>query len=204
MRGNREQRKSNLTRAMNLFISAGFLLAALFQNCATSAPAGGPSIPAGKKTAASTTAPAEKSVPNPSARLLAHPGFYAGLTPRLTAFLHELEKNIEASNWQWVVEHSEKSYYRNVAVKFHLSEDEYLRYLFRIGMDYRGRFPVSTPPSHYFPASMIWDVQYVTAKSDGFVTTVYGYLFDRDGNRVDFAVDVLDRIDPMLLSGNYP
>ncbi len=190
--------------AVIAFVAVGVLFAALFQNCATGAAAVGPHAAGTVKPAASSTATAAESVVRPPARLVAEPGFYNGLTPRLTAFLHELEQNIEASNWQWVVDHTERSYYRNVVIKFKFGESEYLRYLFRMGMDYRGRFPVPTPPSQYFPASTIWDVQYLTTKSDGFVTTVYGYVYDRDGHKVDFAVDVLDHIDPMLLSGNYP
>ena len=132
------------------------------------------------------------------------PAFYAELTPRLAAFLREMSMQLVEGNWKWIQEHSEKAYYRTLVSADRYDHPGYLRYLFRIGMDYKGKFPNVAIPADYFPATQIRHVQYIQAVSDNFMTTVYGYVFDSRGHRLDFAVDALDRIEPILLSGAYP
>ena len=132
------------------------------------------------------------------------PAFYAELTPRLAAFLREMSKQLVEGNWQWIQEHSEKAYYRTLVSADRYDHPGYLRYLFRIGMDYKGKFPSVAIPADYFPATQIRHVQYIQVLSDNFMTTVYGYVFDSRGHRLDFAVDALDKIEPILLSGAYP
>ncbi|WP_455381846.1 hypothetical protein [Salinispira pacifica] len=204
---NDSRRRGHAAAGALLLLAAGVLSSPFLQSCASAprAPASEASSAGNSRpTGAAETAAATGTVPSAAERRGAATGFYAGIGGRLSAFLHELERKTESSDWKWIEAHTERSYYRTLIDDLHMKPDEYLRYLFRIGMDYKGRFPFPAPPDQYFPASNIWDVQFVSTHSDGFVTTVYGYLYDRAGHKLDFAVDVLDRIDPMLLTGAYP
>lgn len=187
-----------------LTVAAVLGLSVLLQDCTSAAAATEAKKTSTTKAAATPRAAAAATTPRPPARLGAEPGFYAGLSERLSTFLKELERKVESGDWPWVEDHTERSYYRTLITNLHMKPDEYLRYLFRIGMDYKGRFPVAAAPDQFFPATQIWDLQYVTSHSDGFVTTVWGYIYDRAHHKLDFAVDALDRIDPILLSGAYP
>ena len=204
------------SRAVVLAAAATALVAALLIQACASGPAGNaaggagsqPAVASGSAASASTKAASSSTkaaiAPQLPERIGASPGFYSDMSARLAAFLHDLEKQIESADWSWIRDHTEHSYYRTLVTNLHMGTDEYLRYLFRVGMDYKGRFPYPAPPNQFFPVTLTWDVQYIASRSDGFVTTVYGYLYDREGHKLDFAVDVLDRIEPILLSGAYP
>jgi len=186
-----------------LAVGAVLGFSALLPGCASTPAASAEKTSTSGGAAASRVASAP-SAPQPPARFGAAPGFYAGMSDRLSIFLKDLQQKVESGDWAWIEDHTERSYYRTLITNLHMKTNEYLRYLFRIGMDYKGKLPVPATPDQFFPATQTWDLQYVTSHSDGFVTTVYGYLYDRAHHKLDFAVDALDRIDPILLSGAYP
>ncbi len=159
--------------------------------------AGSGSVAAGSAAAAPATSSQPRMHPDA-------PDFYKGMDARLVAFLHDLKQNMQSGNWKWILDHAERAHFRTLVTEGHMQTDEYIRYLFRIGMDYRARFPEMASPAQYFPAHDIQNVQYMAAISDGFLTTVYGYVYDKSGHKLDFAVDVLAKLDPMLLNGAYP
>jgi len=195
----RSSRNSTVGRTIAIFT----VTAALLSGCSTLTappPKVASTTEPGPKTVAAAESATTPSVTYPNTS----PAFYAGLTPRVAAFVKEMSKQLVDGNWQWIQEHSEKAYYRTLVTVDRYGRPEYLRYLFRIGMDHKGKFPNVSIPADYFPATQIRHVQYLHAVSDSFLTTVYGYVFDSRAHRLDFAVDVLDKLEPILLSGAYP
>jgi len=127
----------------------------------------------------------------------------AGLPAREQMFLGELEKRVEAGDWEWVVSHADRAHREALMGSEGMDQESYLSFLFQLGAaPPETQDPDLREPGYFSPYSTV-DLVYTGFRQTPMETIVTGYLYNGREKRVDFTLEVLGQLQDIMITGPY-
>lgn len=186
-----------LRKAGLAMIPAAFLLAG---SCAGFPPRIGTAAesppPGTKSPAPGTRASTRASAPLTEEQVLRE------LPRRVREFLEELRRKLMAGDLAWVASRAEPSHRERHVRRRGMDDASYLALLMDVGGSFaRGESPLAPEPGS-FDLSKVSSLRFMEARRQDFSWVVTGLMTDRRGRSIDFSLDVLGDLEPIMLTGN--
>jgi len=127
----------------------------------------------------------------------------AGLPAREQTFLGELERRVEAGDWEWVVSHADRAHREALMGSEGMDQESYLSFLFQLGAAPPETHDPDLRESGYFSPYSAVDLVYTGFRQTAMETIVTGYLYNGREKRIDFTLEVLGQLQHIMITGPY-